>query len=418
MTASNCHPPKRDPQRRMRVATLPPGERSRAALGLSSAAAEGRFALQTCTECGHVQYPPRDACSKCLSIELKWRDVSPMGRLIAETTIRTSPTPYFRERMPWRVGTVQLDAGPSIICHLHRDCTAQGQVRVINRLDRSGQAVLIALPDIDAPNMEDAPLMRELSSDPKRRRVLITDGRSELALALAKGLADGGAATIFVGESEGWRGNPLREQLQAVSGVELVPLDVTDTISVTELAAEIGGKVDILINTARFLRPGGILTREDAVFARQEVEVNYLGLLRLAQALGPAMRSRGADGVSNAVAWVNILSVYAFSNRPDLGGFSASNAAALSLSQCLRAEMRPGGIRVMNVFTGPTDDEWHQPLPPPKVPAPAIAKAIVSGLRDGLEDVFVGDIAQDLIARWRADPKTLELEMTASGQDT
>ena len=72
----------------------------------------------------------------------------------------------------------------------------------------------------------------------------------------------------------------------------------------------------------------------------------------------------------------------------------------------------------MNVFTGPTDDEWHQPLPPPKVPATAIAKAIVSGLRDGLEDVFVGDIAQDLIARWRADPKTLELEMTASGQDT
>ena len=115
---------------------------------------------------------------------------------------------------------------------------------------------------------------------------------------------------------------------------------MTDTISVTELAAEIGGKVDILINTARFLRPGGLLTREDAVFARQEVKVNYLGLLRLAQALGPAMRSRGADGVSNAVAWVNILSVYAFSNRPDLGGFSASNAAALSLSQCLRAEMR------------------------------------------------------------------------------
>ena len=76
--------------------------------------------MQTCTDCGHLQYPPRDACSNCLSIELEWRDVSPMGRLIAETTIRTSPTPYFRERMPWRVGTVQLDAGPSIICHLHR----------------------------------------------------------------------------------------------------------------------------------------------------------------------------------------------------------------------------------------------------------------------------------------------------------
>ena len=133
-----------------------------------------------------------------------------MGRFIAETTVRTSPTPYFRERMPWRVGTVRLDAGPSSSATCIVIVTARGQVRCdFNRLDKSGQAVLIALPAVGAPNMEDAPLMRELSSDPKRRRALITDGRCELALALAKGFADAAASTIFVGEAEGWRGNPL-----------------------------------------------------------------------------------------------------------------------------------------------------------------------------------------------------------------
>lgn len=416
MTTSR-QPLKRNPQRRMRVATLPPQARSRAALGLSAAAAEGRFALQTCAECGELQYPPRDACAKCLSVDLRWSDVDPAGTLLAETTIRTSTVPYFRERTPWRIGTVRLDAGPALICHLHRDCPTAGTVRVINRLDRSGRAVLIALPHIATTGLEDDPMMRELSSDPKRRRVLITDGRSEPALALAQALSAAGAATIFVGESESWRGNPLRAQLTAIAEVKMVPLDITDATSVAELAAEIGGKVDILINTARFLRPGGALTRTDALFARQELEINYLGLLRMAQAFGPAMRGRGADGNSNATAWVNILSVYALSNRPALGGFSASSAAALSLSQCLRAEMRSGGIRVMNVFTGPTEDEWHQPLPPPKVGASALAKAVVSALSDGLEDVFVGDVAQDFVARWRADPKVLELEMAGSDLD-
>ena len=44
--------------------------------------------------------------------------------------------------------------------------------------------------------------------------------------------------------------------------------------------------------------------------------------------------------------------------------------------------------------------------------AKAIARSVVAGLRDGLEDVFVGDVARDLLERWRADPKILEREMT------
>ena len=97
------------------------------------------------------------------------------------------------------------------------------------------------------------------------------------------------------------------------------------------------------------------------------MDVNYFGLLRLAQEFGPAMRSRGADGQASAVAWVNLLSIYALANFPPHGTFSASKAAAHSLAQCLRAEMRPAGVRVVNVFPGPIDDEWNQLLPPPKL---------------------------------------------------
>ena len=124
------------------------------------------------------------------------------------------------------------------------------------------------------------------------------------------------------------------------------------------------------------------------------------------------MQSRGADGRSGAVAWVNLLSVYALSNYPPHGTFSASKAAALSLSQCLRAEMRAAGIRVINVFPGPIDDEWNRMLPPPKMTPGTLAKAMVDALKEGVEDVYPGDVAQEWLTRWQENPKILEREVS------
>lgn len=408
-------PPKKDPQKKTAAPTRPPEARSRASLGLSAAAAEGRFALQVCAECNTVQYPPRDACSNCIGTDLPWKDVSPAGELLAETIIQTSTKLYFRERTPWRMGSVKLDAGPVVLCHIHSDCEKNGQVTLLNRLDASGQGVLLAMPTTRTNNMEDDPQLRELSADPKHRRILITDAWNPNTPALAKALLDAGASMVFVGEAESWRPHPNRDALSQIENVEVLPLDVTDTASVKKLAGEIGGKTDILINNARFMRPGGVLARGDTSFAKEEMDVNYLGLMRLAQAFGPGMMGRTSDGVNSAVAWVNILSVNALSNTPDYGCFSASNAAAYSLSQSLRGEYRSSGLRVMNVFVGPTDDDWYQQLPPPKVLPPAIARSVLEGLRGGLEDVWCGDVAKDVRDRFRRDAKVLEREMTMGG---
>jgi hypothetical protein len=74
--------------------------------------------------------------------------------------------------------------------------------------------------------------------------------------------------------------------------------------------------------------------------------------------------------------------------------------------------MRPGGIRVVNVFPGPLDDERNQALPPPKLSPDALATSVVKALRDGTEDVYVGDVAQEWLARWRENPKILERELS------
>ena len=243
--------------------------------------------------------------------------------------------------------------------------------------------------------------------------MLVTDGKTAVGQALVKALAAAGADLIWVGHAEPWKKLPGFAELSALPQVTLVPLDLTSAKSVAELAGEVAGKVDIVINNAEVHRTHGIATRRGVDAARAEMDINYFGLLRLAQEFGPALKGRGADGAASAVAWVNLLSIYALSNFPPHGTYSASKAAALSLAQCLRAEMRPAGIRVVNVFPGPIDDDWNQLLPPPKLAPAAVAHAIVKAMRDGVEDVYPGDVAQEWLARWRDNPKVLERELAA-----
>ena len=392
---------------------LPPRVRSRAALGLTAAAALGRFELQVCGDCGAVQYPPREMCHRCLTGTLRWRAQSGTGELIAETSLHHSNDSYFRERLPWRLGLVRLDAGPTAVVHLHGGCApAPSRVRVGARLDKSGQGVLLAFPIDEVPNMADDVLLSEMTCSPRSRRVLVTEGNSGVGQAVVHAAAGAGADLVWVGYDESWKQSPRFEALEALPRVAMLPLDLTDSQSVRQAGAEIGARVDILINTAEVHRAQGTASRGGIDAARSEMDINYFGLLRLAQEFGPAMRSRGADGRSSAAAWVNLLSVYALSNFPPHGTFSASKAAALSLSQCLRAEMRAAGVRVINVFPGPIDDEWNRTLPPPKLPPDALAKAVIGALQDGVEDAYPGDVAQEWLARWKDNPQVLEREVS------
>ena len=416
MTMPLMRPKRKNPVLRTRQMNLPPGARGRVALGLTAAAAEGRFELQTCADCASVQYPPREVCHHCLSPRLHWREQGGEGQLLACTTLHHSNDLFFRERLPWRLGLVHLDAGPTVMTHLHGDVgEAPQRVRVGARLDRAGQAVLIAYPTEGNAHMADDMMLREMTSDPKFRKVLVTDGKTEVGQAIVQALVKAGADIVWVGHAEPWKKLGGLDDISALPQVTLVPLDLTNGRSVTALAGEIGGKVDIVINNAEVHRNFGIAARRGTDAAKSEMDINYFGLLRLAQEFGPALMGRSADGATGATAWVNLLSIYALSNFPPHGTFSASKAAAYSLAQCLRAEMRPSGIRVINLFPGPLDDDWNQQMPPPKLAAATLASAIVKALRDGVEDVYPGDVAQEWLERWRANPKVLERELAAGG---
>ena len=123
---------------------------------------------------------------------------------------------YFRERAPWRIGLVRMECGPVIVAHLHADCEEGAPVHMSFQLDRSGQAVAFARPERETPNMADDRQWREMTADPKFRRVLVTNGRSVVGQEAVAALKAAGAKTVFVGVADPWT---VRRRIEAVRKV-------------------------------------------------------------------------------------------------------------------------------------------------------------------------------------------------------
>ena len=393
MTEAHGRPTKRNPLLPLRVAKPLPAARSRAALGLAAAAAEGQFRLQVCEECGATQYPPRDVCGRCLSGALKWRAVEPRGTLIATTTTRISSELYFRERPPWLTGLVRLESGASVVAHLHPECRVGGPVRLDLKLDPAGRGAVYALPEGSAVAADEA-AARAFGADPRHRNALIVDGRASTAPALARAFREAGAGRVFIGLSERWRPAPRLEKME---GAEIVALDVSDPKSVEQLVDLIGDKVDILVNNCDHFR-------SEATESRAAFEIHALGALRLAGGFGPVMRARTGEAGRNSAAFVHVISALALAGSREYGAYAAAQAALRSISQTLRAESRASGLRIVDVLTGPLDDEWRQSVRPPKVAPSVLANALIAALRAGREEVVVGDIAKEIHAKWAEDP--------------
>lgn len=404
-------PPRRNPLHPVRQPVPLLAAHSRTVHGLTAAAAEGAFRLQICRACAAVIYPPRDACPRCLAADLPFRPVDNAGTLLSETTIHISGETHFRERAPWRIGTVQLVCGPMVVAHLDAQVRPGQRVGLQLLLDRTGAPAMVALASPGDLSMLDERQSEEFTCGPRHRRVLVTDGRTDIGQAVVHELRAAGASVVFVGIADPWKPFPGEPELRALAGVDIVALDVTDSASVAECAAQIGARVDILINTAEHVRAGGMLAAGGVEVAREAMERRSLGLLRLAQSFGPILKARGAEDHVSAAAFVNLLAAHALMNWPAYAASSAAEAATLSLSQGLRAELRAGCIRVLNVFVGPVETEWFQALPPPKVAPATLARAVISALRSGIEECYVGDVAQDLRARLAANPKALEREL-------
>ncbi|MFZ5897455.1 MAG: SDR family NAD(P)-dependent oxidoreductase [Myxococcota bacterium] len=122
-------------------------------------------------------------------------------------------------------------------------------------------------------------------------------------------------------------------------------VDVADAERVRGFGSELeqrGVQPDVLINNAGVLVAGGFLETELEDW-RWILQTNLLGVVHMTRALLPGMIARRRGHV------LNVASAAAFWNPPPLTAYGASKYALVGLSEALREEMRPHGVRVTAV---------------------------------------------------------------------
>jgi hypothetical protein len=86
-----------------------------------SATKDHRLTYQVCTSCGEVIFHPRRHCTACLSVSTEWRDSAGRGTVYTFTVIRQHGQPYFRSRLPYVLGFIDLDEGFRMLAEIDAD---------------------------------------------------------------------------------------------------------------------------------------------------------------------------------------------------------------------------------------------------------------------------------------------------------
>ncbi|MDX2183926.1 MAG: SDR family oxidoreductase [Gemmatimonadaceae bacterium] len=235
---------------------------------------------------------------------------------------------------------------------------------------------------------------------------LVTGANRGIGAALVTALLARGAAKVYATA----RRPETLEALIAGHGDRVVPLtlDVTDPAQVAALAAS-APDVRLLVNNAGVaaiaFQPATDPAQLPAL--RAELETNVIGLHAVTLAMVPVLaRSPGAT-------IVNLGSVASFVSFGPLPTYSASKAAVHSLTQGMRAALRPQGIAVLGVYPGPVETDMGKVLPVEKTAPSVVANAILDGIEAGTEEILPDPLAQQLGAAYFADPKGLERAQAA-----
>jgi NAD(P)-dependent dehydrogenase (short-subunit alcohol dehydrogenase family) len=211
--------------------------------------------------------------------------------------------------------------------------------------------------------------------------VLITGANRGIGLAFAREALARGARRVYAAARD--------PSTVTLPGVEAIPLDVTDADQVARAARECRD-VTLLVNNAGIATTGGFLQDTTLEATRRQLETNFFGMLRMAQAFAPVLAGNGGG------AMLNVLSIASWINRPLLGSYGATKSAAWALTNGLRHELREQGTQVTALHMGFVDTDLTRGIDMPKSTPEAIVRAAFDGLEAGLPEVLADEATRQV----------------------
>ena len=190
--------------------------------------------------------------------------------------------------------------------------------------------------------------------DLKGRRALITGSSQGIGLALAKGLAEAGAAVILNGRDV----TKLAAAAAEIPGAQVLVFDVTDHAAVRAaidaVEAEFGA-IDILVNNAgmQFRAP---LEDFPVEAFNMLLQTNVMSVFNVGQAVARHMIKRGAGKI------INIASVQTSLARPSIAPYTATKGAVGNLTKGMCTDWAKYGLQCNAIAPGYFDTPLNAAL--------------------------------------------------------
>ncbi len=193
------------------------------------------------------------------------------------------------------------------------------------------------------------------------------------------------------------------EDLAAQYNGIVIPLelDVTNKEQVHQVSKR-AKDTQILINNSGVCGFSGFCFNYNENIARRELEVNYFGPLNLTR----SFVNHFIENKKGVI--VNIVSIGGLSAFPLTASYSASKAAAHSLTQSIRAELSLYDIPVFGVYPGPIDTEMAECVQLEKETPKNTAIRIFDGIESGIEDITPDKFSIEFLKELSENSKSVE----------
>jgi len=224
---------------------------------------------------------------------------------------------------------------------------------------------------------------------------LVTGANRGLGLKFVEALLEYGAAKVYATARDAATLTALVDSHAA--NVVPLTLDVTDQAQVDAVATA-ASDTTLLINNAGALDQSGLMAADDLGGLELEMAVNVFGVARMCRAFAPVIAANGGGGVAN------MLSVASMVNFPIFGTYAASKAAAMSLTDCLRFEMRDHGVEVFGIYAGYIDTDMLGNVAADKTSPADVARNTMLGIEAGDINIDTDERAKLVRQGLRDDP--------------